>query len=85
MTNLAALSAELMSWLEGDALPLWWNTGADHARGGFHEALDANAKPLDANRRARVQAREVYVYATAGSSAGTGLGARRLGAGWTSS
>jgi len=64
--NLPALSAELMSWLKDDALPLWWTAGADHVRGGLHEALDSNAQPLEANRRARVQARQVYVYATAG-------------------
>ncbi len=66
MRDLSVPTDDLVSWLEGAALPLWWNVGADHVRGGFHEALDANAEPVQANRRARVQARQVYVYATAG-------------------
>jgi len=52
-------------WFTASALPLWWSLGADHANGGFHEALDAKGRPLAAPRRARVQARQAYVYATA--------------------
>lgn len=72
MPVLAAPAAELMRWLTEAALPLWWEKGADHARGGFHEALDATGAPVAANRRARVQARQVYVYATAGRLGWTG-------------
>lgn len=66
MSDLPTLSSELMTWLREAALPLWWTKGADHARGGFHEALDLQGEPVAGNRRARVQARQVYVYATAG-------------------
>ncbi len=66
MSDLPDLSSDLMHWLNDAALPLWWRKGADHQRGGFHEALDMQGEPVAANRRARVQARQVYVYATAG-------------------
>lgn len=52
-------------WLATSALPLWWSLGADHRHGGFHELLDANGSAVAAPRRARVQARQVFVYATA--------------------
>jgi mannose-1-phosphate guanylyltransferase/mannose-6-phosphate isomerase len=54
-------------WLRETALPLWWLKGADLHNGGFYEALgfDGNAPALA--RRARVQARQVYVYAVAGA------------------
>jgi mannose-6-phosphate isomerase len=63
---LAAKTEDLLGWLKGSTLPLWWDVGADHARGGFYEALDHHGKPVAANRRARVQTRQIYVYATAG-------------------
>ena len=63
---LAPLAIDLMGWLKTAALPLWWEAGADHHRGGFHEALDQTGQAVAANRRARVQARQIYVYATAG-------------------
>lgn len=56
----------LKNWLLGQAFPLWWQQGYDHARGGFHEKLDQQGQPVEANRRARVQARQVYSYAVAG-------------------
>jgi mannose-6-phosphate isomerase len=57
----------LRRWLFDAALPLWWSSGADHVRGGFEELLALDGSPAPAARRARVQARQVYVYATAGS------------------
>jgi mannose-6-phosphate isomerase len=56
----------LKNWLLQQAFPLWWNQGYDHGRGGFHEKLDQQGQPVEANRRARVQARQVYSYAVAG-------------------
>ena len=67
MTVLADPTRDLMAWLEGAALPLWWQKGADRLHGGFHDALDDHGEPVATNRRARVQARQVYVYATAGA------------------
>jgi mannose-6-phosphate isomerase len=47
-----------------EALPIWWEQGADHQRGGFQESLSQDGQPISANRRARVQARQIYAYAT---------------------
>ena len=64
--TLLEQSAALRQWLFASALPLWWALGADHVGGGFHEALDGQARAVAAPRRARVQARQIYSYATAG-------------------
>ena len=64
--ELPALTEELRRWLFGTALPVWWALGADHDRGGFHEKLDGDSRPVTAPRRARVQARQIYSFATAG-------------------
>lgn len=53
-------------WLRETALPVWWRLGADDARGGWFDALDQDLSPREP-RRARVQARQAFVYATAGS------------------
>jgi mannose-1-phosphate guanylyltransferase/mannose/cellobiose epimerase-like protein (N-acyl-D-glucosamine 2-epimerase family) len=59
-------SSRFEEWLTRRALPAWWCFGADHESGGFHEALSPHFAPLDIARRARVQARQIFVYATAG-------------------
>lgn len=66
VTSVKEAQAWARHWLFNHALPLWWEQGADHARGGFHEALDAAGRPVEKTRRLRVQARQVYVYARAG-------------------
>lgn len=52
-------------WLFDAAFPLWWDVGADPA-GGFHEKIGLDGVPLNAARRLRVQARQVYSYVEAG-------------------
>lgn len=52
-------------WLFEEALPLWAERGLDPA-GGFHDQLDDGGRPVDAPKRARVQARQVMVFAEAG-------------------
>ncbi len=64
---IRALNDQLKDWLFGHALPLWWETGADHARGGFYERIDLAGRAVDGPRRARVAARQTWVFATAGS------------------
>ena len=64
--SITEKSNELGIWLTDHALPLWWERGADHANGGFYEALDAAGDPVALPRRLHVQARQVYVYANAG-------------------
>lgn len=64
--DLGADAAWLDRWLRADALPLWWRAGADHAGGGWFDALEADLTGREP-RRARVQARQAFVYATAGA------------------
>jgi mannose-6-phosphate isomerase len=66
VNGLSAVKASLKAWLVDDALPLWWEVGADRTSGGFHDLLGLDGLPVAAVRRARVQARQTYVYAAAG-------------------
>jgi mannose/cellobiose epimerase-like protein (N-acyl-D-glucosamine 2-epimerase family)/glycosyltransferase involved in cell wall biosynthesis len=66
MNHVAAQSMALRDWLFDCALPLWWEVGADRARGGFHEAIDLDGKPLAWPHRARTIARQAYSYCEAG-------------------
>jgi mannose/cellobiose epimerase-like protein (N-acyl-D-glucosamine 2-epimerase family) len=63
--DLAEAAEWYRSWLFTKALPVWWCLGADPA-GGFHEALDHAANPIQAPRRARVQCRQAFTYALGG-------------------
>lgn len=66
MATLQGLRDRLMTWLTTEALPIWWETGADRERGGFHERLNLDGTPCVEPRRARVQARQVFTFAVAG-------------------
>lgn len=59
-----AIAGELGRWLKLHALPLWATLGVN-ADGAFVEALDAQGAPVREFRRARVQARQAYVYSLA--------------------
>ncbi len=73
MTAALTLAAEsLLLWLKDEALPLWWAKGADHDGGGFYEMLRLDGEPVAADRRARVQARQIYAYAVGGRLGWTG-------------
>lgn len=55
----------LIHWCRNDALPLWGRTGVDED-GSFHECLSGEGEPdRSANRRTRVQCRQIYVFAQA--------------------
>lgn len=59
--------AQLREWLENRALPLWWESGAAKPDAGFYERVQQDGSPMHLDsRRARVQPRQVYCYATAG-------------------
>ena len=64
--DILLLRDRLKAWLFEDALPLWWNVGTDHARGGFFEKLTLDGGPVELPRRTRVVARQTYVFAQAG-------------------
>jgi mannose-1-phosphate guanylyltransferase/mannose-6-phosphate isomerase len=65
--NLGQAAEWYDRWARSAAMPLWWTQGADRVQGGFHEALSAEGQPRPGPRRARVQSRQVYAYATAGA------------------
>jgi mannose/cellobiose epimerase-like protein (N-acyl-D-glucosamine 2-epimerase family) len=57
----------LLGWTRKEALPFWGTVGVDHARGGFHERLDMQGRPiLEVPKRLMVQGRQLYVYCHAG-------------------
>jgi mannose-1-phosphate guanylyltransferase/mannose-6-phosphate isomerase len=55
-------------WLRTAALPLWSTAGVDAASGSFREGLGVDGRPAERFRRARVQARQAFVYATAATA-----------------
>ena len=58
---------KLLSWIKSEALPFWATVGIDGARGGFHERLDLEGRPIvEVPRRLMVQGRQLYVYCHAG-------------------
>jgi mannose-6-phosphate isomerase len=66
LRELAAERDRLKGWLVEHTFPVWWNAGADHQDGGFHDRLDAAGRPLAGAKRCRVQARQVFSYGQAG-------------------
>ena len=62
---LTTAAEQFFDWMDLAALPLWATLGRA-ADGAFQEALDARGRPIGDFRRARVQARQAYVYSAAG-------------------
>jgi mannose-6-phosphate isomerase len=56
---------QLKSWLVDAAYPLWWQHGADHEAGGFHERLTLDSMPTGEARRARLHPRQMYAFGAA--------------------
>jgi mannose-6-phosphate isomerase len=65
LDNFSTERQWLSNWLFDLALPFWGGFGVDHQSGGFFEKLDDHAAPIDVPRRARLVARQIFVYATA--------------------
>jgi mannose-6-phosphate isomerase len=63
--NLPAAARWYEAWLAEAALPLWADAGVDPVGGLFQETLSLAGAPVEAPRRARAQARQVFVYASA--------------------
>lgn len=59
-------------WLFEEALPLWSTLGVDRANGGFHEALGFSGLSINAPKRMRTMARQIYVFAFAKMQGWTG-------------
>lgn len=65
-TTLPEAAAWYDHWLRTCALPLWATLGVDYENGGFAEALGLDGRPVPADRRGRVQGRQIYAFASAG-------------------
>ena len=66
MNDLVAQTQALRRWLFEQALPLWWEVGADRLRGGFHEQISLDGRPEARPHRARSIARQAVAYCEAG-------------------
>ena len=73
--SLSDARAWYEAWLGEAALPLWAGAGVDPVGGLFQETLSVEGAPVEAPRRARAQARQVFVFASAVTA---GYGARWL-------
>jgi len=58
-------------WMRTAALPLWATLGT-HPDASFVETLTLEGRPVENRRRARVQTRQIYVFARAGAQGWTG-------------
>ena len=63
--SLEAGAARFAAWLRQSALPIWSTLG-QAKNGAFEEVLGLDGRHISASRRARVQARQLQVYAEAG-------------------
>ncbi|MEJ6788930.1 AGE family epimerase/isomerase [Brevundimonas sp. BR2-1] len=63
--TLADRAQSFDRWLRLNALPIWATIGVDD-NGGFRETIDLSGSVSGEFRRARVQARQAYVYCAAG-------------------
>lgn len=69
--TFVTVASRFLDWIDLAALPLWGTLGVDED-GGFVEALNGRGKSVTDFRRARVQARQAYVFAAAGLSGWSG-------------
>jgi mannose-1-phosphate guanylyltransferase/mannose-6-phosphate isomerase len=65
LETLEAGAARMTTWLRQAALPVWASLGQD-VSGAFEEVLALDGRHIATSRRARVQARQLQVYAEAG-------------------
>src|SRR3954454_8893441 len=67
LTTLREAADWFETWLSTQALPVWSTAGVDRRNGSFHDALTLEGAAFPGPRRARVQARQAFVFATATS------------------
>lgn len=72
LADAARLRDRLKTWALETAYPMWWETGADHVKGGFFEKIDLEGQAVDGPRRGRVLPRQIFTYALAGDLGWTG-------------
>lgn len=71
-SEILDLNTRLKAWLFDHALPLWWAVGFDREKGGCFDKIGQDGRALEGPRRARVAARQAWVYAEAGKLGWTG-------------
>ncbi len=77
------MAARVRAWLFDGALPLWAEVGVDRETGGFVDWLEPNGAPArGADKRLRVQARQIYLFAHAAALGWTGPGLATAAAGY---
>lgn len=59
-------ASQLLDWLANDALPFWSTHGVDVEGGGFIERIEPDGTLVADIRRARLVARQIYVFRLAG-------------------
>jgi mannose-1-phosphate guanylyltransferase/mannose-6-phosphate isomerase len=74
-TTLTEAAGWYRSWLADAALPLWAGAGVEPSSGAFRDLLTIGGRAVPTHARARVQARQMFVYA---SAAQAGFGDRWL-------
>jgi len=62
-----ALVGRFERWLMGHALPLWADKGLDRTSGGFFDVVDLRGCSVPGPKRGRVQGRQCWVFALAGT------------------
>ena len=62
-----ALVERFERWLMDQALPLWADKGLDRAHGGFFDLVNLEGQSMDGPKRGRVQGRQSWVFALAGT------------------
>lgn len=65
--DIVVLRDRLKAWLFKAALPLWTSNGWDGDNQAFFEKLDLDGAPVEAPRRTRVTARQIWAFARAGA------------------
>jgi mannose-1-phosphate guanylyltransferase/mannose-6-phosphate isomerase len=65
LESLEAGATRFAAWLRQSALPIWSTLGQAE-NGAFEEVVGLDGRHISASRRARVQARQLQVYAEAG-------------------
>lgn len=66
LADVRATTRQLFDWLAAKALPLWSTMGVDGVNGGFIERLAPDGQLIADVRRARVVARQIFVFRSAG-------------------
>ena len=64
--DVLGATRRLFNWLNEDALPLWSTTGVDRCDGGFVEQLTPDGQLVVDVRRARLVARQIFTFKSAG-------------------